>query len=328
MLNEKIEFQAYVTNPTSSSPRLQPKLLTDHFKAGGYLVGIEQIMTIIAREFIFTEGQFDIEDGISPDLINDTIEILHRWTGFVDNENVKRTNSTRVRNWLNKYPNADGWLREYWEFQYKEVNKKKKVDTELWDALQKKWNLRLSLDLDYRATTFTYKNVIANALEEGPLKRRYLAVKKLEYVENRGYQPPGNSEKRFSYLFDYIKGRNDGTYMKIMKIVTAYLIKKESHPVGQNEVWIRNGELAGWYGLDDGKNGKGTFYPSSSLWRGKDIYTKYSLRGSFTKISVDSEYLQEFDYRLIELDEADIYKATHWILDDLGHVLENCWDIT
>lgn len=327
MLNEKLEFIAYVTNPTSLTPRVQPKLLTDYYKQGSYLIGIEQIMTVIAREFIFTECQFEPSNEIEQELIKDTVEILHRWTGFADTDNVKKTNSTRVKNWLEKYPEADGWLNEFWGFQYKVVNKKKDVDGELWNKLEKKWNPRLSGTMDYLATTFTYNNVIANALEAGPLRHRYLAVKKLEYVNNRGYEPPKDAEKRFSYLFDYIKGRQEDSYMKIMKMVTVYLLKRESHPEGQNEVWVRNGELAGWYGLDDGKNGKGTFYPPCALWRDNPIYTRYGLRGSFTKLSIDSEYLKEFDYRLIEIDEVDTYKDTHWILDDLGSGLKNCWDL-
>ena len=323
MLNEYLEFEAYVTNPTSPNPRVQPKLLTDHFKKGGYLIGIEPVMTMVARGFIFSDEKVARNGSNLQEIIDDTRELLHRWTGFTDNDNVKRTDNQRIECWLKKFPEADSWLKKYWEFQYKTVNKKEEVDGELWNELENKWNSRLSNSMDYCAATFNYNNIIANALEAGPLKHRYLAVKKKTFVEQNGFGWP--KEKWFSYLFDYVKGKQDESYMKIMKIVAAYLIKRESHPAAQNEVWIRNGELAGWYGLDDGKNGAGTFYPPGAMWQDRPIYTRESLKRSFSKLSIDLEYLKEFDYRIIEKDEAEKYRETHWILDELGHGLKECW---
>ena len=43
MLNERAEFEAYITNPESSSPRIQPKLLTGNFSTDCGLYGIEQM---------------------------------------------------------------------------------------------------------------------------------------------------------------------------------------------------------------------------------------------------------------------------------------------
>lgn len=325
MLNEYLEFEAYVTNPTSPNPRVQPKLLTDHFKKGSYLIGIEPVMTMVARGFIFFDEKAERKESNLQEIIDDTRELLHRWTGFTDNDNIKRTDNVRIEEWLKKFPEADSWLKNYWEFQNKTVNKKEKADDELWKELENKWNSRLSTSMDYCAATFNYNNIIANAMEAGPLKHRYLAVKKKIFVEQTGFDWPKRAEEWYSYLFDYVKNRQEDSYMKIMKIIAAYLIKRESHPAGQNEVWIRNGELAGWYGLDDGKNGAGTFYPPRALWKDRQIYTRESLRQSFSKLSVDSEYLKEFDYRIIEKDEADEYRETHWILDDLGPGLKKCW---
>ena len=46
MLNERAEFEAYITNPESSSPRIQPKLLTGNFSTDCGLYGIEQILVV------------------------------------------------------------------------------------------------------------------------------------------------------------------------------------------------------------------------------------------------------------------------------------------
>lgn len=44
MLNEMLEFEAYVKSPESEKPRIQPKLLTNNFSEDGNLFGIERIL--------------------------------------------------------------------------------------------------------------------------------------------------------------------------------------------------------------------------------------------------------------------------------------------
>lgn len=53
MLNEILEFEAYVKSPESEKPRIQPKLLTNNFNEDGNLFGIERILIVIARGYIF-----------------------------------------------------------------------------------------------------------------------------------------------------------------------------------------------------------------------------------------------------------------------------------
>ena len=65
MLNEILEFKSYITAPTSDTPRLQPKMLTDDFGSTGILYGLEHLLTIIARGFIF--GDFYDADKVSDD---------------------------------------------------------------------------------------------------------------------------------------------------------------------------------------------------------------------------------------------------------------------
>lgn len=349
MLNEYLEFEAYVTNPTSEEPRIQAYLLTDHFNEAAYLIGIEHVMTTIARAFIFEERNHIQEELISTELVNDTIELIHRWTGFSDFDNRKRTDNPGIEEWMKKYPDADGWLKKYWKFQYqykeitkrenkvKKANKNKKEGEkleevkpledkflekmeELWNVLEKKWNERLNCGLDYYATMITYNNIIANALEIGPLQNRYFVVKK----DWKSKDEPVEENKRFKYLSDKSR-RQESSDMKIMKIIAAYLVRLQIHPDEQNEVWLRNGDLGNWYGVDDGKNGSKTYYPNDVTWKGKPIYTRYNLRGSFTKVSVDADYLKEFDFKIIDAEDADKYKDTHWVLEDLGQKLIGCW---
>ena len=86
MINELIEFKSYITAPTSDTPRLQPKMLTDDFGSTGNLYGLEHILTIIARGFIFGD-LYDADkvsdDGmISNNLIATVDNILFSWLGF------------------------------------------------------------------------------------------------------------------------------------------------------------------------------------------------------------------------------------------------------
>lgn len=55
MLNEILEFEAYVKSPESEKPRIQPKLLTNNFSEDGNLFGIERILIVIARGYIFSK---------------------------------------------------------------------------------------------------------------------------------------------------------------------------------------------------------------------------------------------------------------------------------
>ena len=118
MLNEFLEFESYVMNPMSSTPRVQPYLLTDHFSESANLIGIEHIMTVVARAFLFSEGRVTQEEVISQQVVDDTIELLHRWTGFSDIENRKRTKNERVDKWMEQHSVSEGWLKKYWMFQF------------------------------------------------------------------------------------------------------------------------------------------------------------------------------------------------------------------
>ena len=74
MLNERAEFEAYITNPESSSPRIQPKLLTGNFSTDCGLYGIEQILVVLARGYIFDTYREDeiYSDGfVRPELLSD-----------------------------------------------------------------------------------------------------------------------------------------------------------------------------------------------------------------------------------------------------------------
>ena len=85
MLNEILEFEAYVKAPESADPRIQPKMLTKNYESDD-LNGIGGILVILARGFIFgfeTEQKIYNEDGlVNENILNDTKYILLQWCGF------------------------------------------------------------------------------------------------------------------------------------------------------------------------------------------------------------------------------------------------------
>lgn len=80
MLNEILEFEAYAKSPESEKPRIQPKLLTNNFSEDGNLFGIERILIVIARGYIFSkchQNEIYNSDGmVNNELLNDARVIL------------------------------------------------------------------------------------------------------------------------------------------------------------------------------------------------------------------------------------------------------------
>lgn len=324
MLNEFIELKAYVTEPESSIPRLQPYLLTDYFSEDCNLIGIEHILTLIARSYIFSNNNLKRGEMISMQLVDDTIELLHRWTGFSDTDSRKRTKNDALEVWMNENDITDSWLKRYWIYQFnsKKISRKGiQSAEEFWEKLERKWNRSLNMPLDYLAGRITYRNIVANSLEIGPLRNRYLVLKKDPCATEKV-----KVNKRFKYLFDE-SSRQESSDMKIVKLIATYLINIEKHPKGQKEVWVSNSELANWFGKDDAKHGNITWYPKNALWNGTPIYKRIVVKGGGTKLYFDEKYLKEFDFHIICCNEVKDYGDDYWILEDKGHVLEDCWVI-
>lgn len=135
MLNEILEFEAYVKAPESEKPRIQPKLLTNNFSEDGNLFGIERILIVIARGYIFSkchQNEIYNSDGmVNNELLNDTRVILQRWCGFDFDESGLQIDRQSISNWFEKYPEADGWLKQYWMFHCAKKTKKRKGGIQL-----------------------------------------------------------------------------------------------------------------------------------------------------------------------------------------------------
>lgn len=317
MLNETLEFESYIIDPESAKPRLQPKYLTNSFSITEdkySLHGIDQVLTIVARGFLFSEYALKIyspDEIISDDTIDATAEVLARWFGCVKDDHSNETWYSCVEKWFRENKQADGWFEKYWKYHYK--NQKKDVTPdeieEKWSSCVKEWSEKF-YGFSFTAKGHSFHNIIANAIEAGPLKERYLVVKK-------GYSEKG----LFRYLYDY-EGKTSPhieTEIKLLKTIAAYLILRENHPTAQTEVLLQRGRLLGWFGQDDAKNEAKLFLFKKLSWDKQPIVTRGAVVGQYIKLIIDPDYLERFDYKIIEKSQVELYKDDYWILQDPGY---------
>ena len=332
MLNEILEFEAYVKVPESADPRIQPKMLTENYESDD-LNGIGGILVILARGFIFgfeTEKKIYNEDGlVNENILNDTKYILLQWCGFDLNASESKEKAINddlenhrqcILEWQETYPEANGWLKKYWLYHCPE-NKK-----EQWKKVESKLNDKLcGENEEYSQNRITLASVIAIALAHGPLRKRYMILRK-----DTSKKPEKDSTKRFAYLYSRVKPHKDGsgktvheqTREKILKNIAAYLISKEYHPKNQKFIRLDRGRLMGWYGLDDYRYAREAWYRPRFIWEEKQIMEAHSGdRGwSFIKLSINQEFLEYFEFQLISEEQIDdIDKSRYWILEDTGH---------
>ena len=323
MINEILEFKSYITYPSSDTPRLQPKILTDDFGSTGNLYGLEHLLTTIARGFIY--GNFYHADKasdngmLSEDLIVTIKRILFSWLGF-DCAKDYVGNADAINKWNKKYPQADGWLKAYYE---KDCTKKDK--SKRWTKIEDKWTESLQ-GFDYRLSVVSINNIIANALECGPLKEQCMIIKKDSV--------PVKSAKlkdQFQYLFcldesKKVANPQEKTVERFLKNIAAYLYLKDNHPKGQKFVLLDRIQLLCWYGLDDNKNEADSWYFKRFLFdKGNSkvpIMTATSGdRGwNFIKLMIDNDFIAKYDIKLIDAIAIDsVDRNEYFIIKDNGH---------
>ena len=323
MINEIREFESYITIPDSDTPRILPKMLTDDFGSAGNLYGLEHILTTIARGFIF--GDFYDADKMSDDgMISDKLifiveKILFNWLGFKCVQDYVG-DADAINKWNKKYPQADGWLKNYYE---KHCTKKDKAKR--WAKIEEERSKYLKGD-DYRLSVVSINNIIANALECGPLKEQCMVIKKDSAIIKSS-----KLKDRFKYLFcldESKKAANpqERTVERFLKNIAAYLYLKDNHQDGQKFVLLDRIQLLCWYGLDDNKNEADSWYFKRFLFDKCDskvpIMTAMSGdRGwNFIKLMIDNDFIAKYDIKLIDADEIEsVDKEKYWIIKDNGH---------
>ena len=323
MLNELQEFESYITIPTSDTPRLQPKMLTDSFGNTGNLYGLEHIFTTIARGFIF--GNFYDTGKQSEDItVNDALiatvgNIIFNWLGF-ECANDYAGDMDAIRKWNKKYPQAAGWLKHYYVKHCPKKDKEKR-----WAKIEEKWTESLQ-GFDYRLNVVSINNIISNAIELGPLREQYMVIKK-----DSTSIKSAKLKDRFQYLFSLDENMESAkpqekTVERFIKNIAAYLYFMGNHPKGQKYVLLDRIQLLCWYGLDDNKNEANSWYFKRFLIKkgNKNVPIMTALsydRGwNFIKYMIDNDFIAKYDIRLIDAKAIDsVDRNEYFIIKDNGH---------
>lgn len=323
MLNELCEFKSCIDDPTSDTPRIQPKMLTDNFSSTGNLYGLEHLLTTIARGFIFGDF-YDADklsdDGIiSYDFVATVAHILFSWLGFECAKDFVGDEDA-IEKWNKKYPQVDGWLKNYYMKHCPKKDKEKR-----WAKIEEE-RTKYLLGGDYRLGAVSINNIISNALELGPLKEQCVVIKK-----DSVFVKSSKFKDRFQYLFCLVESKKasnpqEKTVERFLKNIAAYLYLKDNHPKGQKFVMLDRIQLLCWYGLDDNKNEADSWYFKRFLFdKGNSkepIMTAMSGdRGwNFIKLMIDNDFIAKYDIKLIDVDEIEsVDKEKYWIIKDNGH---------
>ncbi len=317
MLNEIIELEAYMGDPRMDKPRLQPNLLTDNFgkKNKEYkLNGLDQILTVIARGFIFAELEDELKTGkrvITDEEISTVKDALNRWCGF----KVEMVGDTKkVDEWFNKYPKANDYLKNFWEYHHKKTSDKNLT----WEECEKKWSDKYNSRNSYQAESVTFDNIIASALNAGPLKERLCIIKKPD--EDALLK---KIIKKPDALYDYLFTEYDGnpqkkTKIRMLRNIITFLMLRSEEGENKKEVLLPKLRLFGWYGTDDTDGKIYKWYLEAFKYNDEKIM--YALSGAdYTKFGIREDYLKKFGFAIIDANDKNKYIKDYLILKDPGY---------
>lgn len=217
------------------------------------------------------------------------------------------------------------------EFNMGSQGSKKEMES-CWAKIEKKWTESLQ-GFDYRLSVVSINNIIAGAIEQGPLKEQCMVIKKDSITTKSS-----KLKERFQYLFcldESKKAANpqEKTVERFLKNIAAYLYFKDNHPQGQKFVLLDRIQLLCWYGLDDNKNEADSWYFKRFLFDKGDskepIMTAMSSdRGwNFIKLMLDNDFIAKYDISLIDVTAIEsIDRDKYWIIKDNGHGVGSiCW---
>ena len=290
MLNEWIEAEAYL-GQINTGCRVQPKLLTGNFK--GKLNGLREILVVIVRAFMFEHME---DDKCSVEIHDRCIMALKLWCGFYsEDELVKYREDEVIKSWLNKYPHAEGWLKDY--FSFYGLDEKSSFN---WKYYKDRWSKELDTGNVYQVKSFTYENVLADALGQGELKEYFLTFSKEETL----WESMGGGKRKVDMR----------AQRKILKFIAAYLLA--SRFIQQKTVIFKKIPVLNWMGIDN--DNKVSCFPIQS-WKGAPFYESIPYV-DFVKVRMNEDFMKEYDIQLIEKEQVEEYLGKGYsVYRDAGH---------
>lgn len=290
MLDEKIEAEEYL-----SGKRINIRHLTKNFDKDCKLVGLDSIMSVLARDFI--DKVVDEMKGKTPnykELGPYSSALLGQWLGIY--ADMKESTETSVAK-SETQKAAKKVLAQY--SPYKEVIPKlyeaqqdKKTVTVNWDTYCKKYVERLNSGFAYHISAVSYESAFSTALQKKTLSRRYLKINTGvldKYLKDKSRKiKPGEN----------LKAPTKSTLTKFLKLAAAYLILKENHPK-QSYVLFDKTRVLDWSDIQD--TNFGSFISKFVYERdGVNVPVFDRISGeAYSKFMVDSIFLEEMGAEIL-----------------------------
>ena len=179
MLDELKEYQLYTYDPKDPYFEEDNRRLRNKTFLRNDFSGVGRAMEILARHCLFSsDSEQQPDDWCGTERMAMTERVLRGWCGF-----YKEAERHRIPT---EYLSLDHWIQNY----ISEMEKgREKALLEKWDRKKNYYGAKISSISKQKndENRISYQRTIANALREGPLKRRYL-IGKLdpeETIENR-----------------------------------------------------------------------------------------------------------------------------------------------
>lgn len=282
MLNECREAQEY---ENLTAEKKSSRLLASLIKVNGK--GIVRALTLIARRVLFEEKKYDEIEELSKrkQIINETLEEMKRWC-FGENSTL---------------------------YQYclkKEAFPEKRKD--YFEEKKEKWYEGGIYDENPSSYSFNFREIIADAITQGPLKKRYLICKS-GFEKEITYETAGK-EKIVSMVNQdgIVDGKQKQKNLdRCLKIISSYLLLVEQ---GSEHVRINKTDLANWMQYPSYAN-KECF---SFFYQGEELLEERNGRQQ-----LNSRFLEEYDVQLVEENDLEIIKkekkeGEYILYEDMG----------
>lgn len=269
MLNEILEYEQYISKDTV---RLGARGLNN--KLGGYV----RALTIIARHFLFAENE---ENPINN--IESTIECLKAWLGFeYDNAQINKFAKEEIDYIANCFP-------EYINNKAKSEEHKKvlksiletKKTTLLFNFYtnpQKKTNEKNSMK------SITYESIIADALNQGALKKYLFRSKGNKITEDIVKTSLKNNVSLSEEDEDIIP-----------KLTAFYMLAKKR--TKKDYIVITGVDIINWSNKDSDFNSKN--WLSRFKYNGTALFDKDTVAGNIIKIKINEDWIKEHEMEIV-----------------------------
>ena len=221
MLDENIEFNEYTCKIDAKSPKRMKKSNVGE-KSGqkGIYGGVPRALRIISRHYYYEEKY----------AVNDIIKVLNLWCGFeeyFDPSDVGKKNHE---------PKAMySWLPNYLKLILsKDPEKKELLLADLENRCNDNWNRSVFHEMGNAndINSIYFDRIVADAIEMGPLQKRYLVFEKDPMEGASCWKGKGHEEKNCD---------------RGLKLVAAYLLNKRENSIFSDfdfatySNWVKSG---------------------------------------------------------------------------------------